>query len=38
MALLWIGVAVLALVVLDLLAMRYGVDSRRVDGLRRDWW
>ena len=38
MALFWIGVAVLSLVVLDLLAMRYGADSRRVDGSRRDWW
>ena len=38
MALFWIGVAVLLLVTLDVLAMRYGADSRRADGGRRDWW
>jgi len=38
MALLWIGVAVLLLVTLDVLAMRYGADSRRAEGSREDWW
>lgn len=38
MALLWIGVAVLLLVTLDVLAMRFGADSRRADGSRGDWW
>lgn len=38
MALFWIGVAVLLLVVLDVLAMRYGADSRRADDTRHDWW
>ena len=38
MALVWVGVAVLVLVTLDVLAMRYGADSRRADGTRHDWW
>ncbi len=38
MALFWIGVAVLLLVTLDVLAMRYGADSRRSGGSRGDWW
>ncbi len=38
MALFWIGVAVLLLVVLDVLAMRYGADSRHADDGRHDWW
>jgi len=38
MTLLWIGVAVLLLVALDVVAMRYGADSRHADDSRRDWW
>ena len=38
MALVWIGVAVLLLVTLDVLAVRYGADSRRFEDSRRDWW
>jgi len=38
MALFWIGVAVLLLVTLDVLALRYGADSRRSEGSRGDWW
>lgn len=30
--------ALSALVVLDLAALRYGVDSRRSRDDRRDWW
>jgi len=27
-----------SLVLLDLAAIRWGADSRHVDGERRDWW
>lgn len=37
MALVWIGLVVSGLVVLDVLALRYGAWSRRADH-RRDWW
>jgi hypothetical protein len=36
-ALLTLIVSIVALVVLDLLALRYGADSRRLSGTRRDW-
>lgn len=37
-ALVTLGCVVLALVALDLLALRFGRDSRRLSGTRRNWW
>ncbi len=33
-----LALIVLALVALDLAALRFGHDSRDLDGRRRDWW
>lgn len=37
MELWYCGIALLALIALDLLAMRFGADSRHQDDSRRDW-
>jgi hypothetical protein len=36
-ALLTLIVSLVGLVVFDLLALRFGADSRRLSGTRRDW-
>lgn len=33
-----LAVVILALVVLDLLALRFGADSRQREAGRRNWW
>ena len=38
MELIWVGVAVLVLIALNVLAMRYGADSRGLGDQRQDWW
>jgi hypothetical protein len=36
--LLFIGLFILTFVLLDVLALRHGEDSRSLDGEQRNWW